>query len=410
MYITLKENVYLVKGKVKGCIYDFNTGNMYQLDKNVVNLLDNVINKKEEEITAIDEREIVREFTENELMQYSEQICENDIKQLTDKPSSIEFAWIEVTTKCNLYCIHCYDSSSPHEAELMNFDQFEKVHKFIVDNSIRKIQFIGGEPLILGDLLKEMIRSIRKDVDFLEVFTNATLLTDEWADFFAENKVHIAASVYSYIAEQHDKVTTVKGAHARTNAGLKKLADRKVPFRVCNVLMNGIEIGKCNTDLYTINTKKDVVRMVGRANFHLLSKELIQRRLITEQTFSVPLNRKMSEKLVNGHNCFGHKVYISATGEAFPCVMERRWSYGNIYDNYTGTIERVGHGDIPIAKDKIESCKDCEFRYACFDCRPNSLGRELSEKPWYCTYEPESGEWCDSEEYINELIEQYSVK
>ena len=163
MYITLKENVYLVKGKVKGCIYDFNTGNMYQLDKNVVNLLDNVINKKEEEITAIDEREIVREFTENELMQYSEQICENDIKQLTDKPSSIEFAWIEVTTKCNLYCIHCYDSSSPHEAELMNFDQFEKVHKFIVDNSIRKIQFIGGEPLILGDLLKEMIRSIRKD-------------------------------------------------------------------------------------------------------------------------------------------------------------------------------------------------------------------------------------------------------
>ena len=77
----------------------------------------------------------------------------------------------------------------------MNFDQFEKVHKFIVDNSIRKIQFIGGEPLILGDLLKEMIRSIRKDVDFLEVFTNATLLTDEWADFFAENKVHIAASV-----------------------------------------------------------------------------------------------------------------------------------------------------------------------------------------------------------------------
>lgn len=205
MYITLKENVYLVKGKVKGCIYDFNTGNMYQLDKNVVNLLDNVINKKEEEITAIDEREIVREFTENELMQYSEQICENDIKQLTDKPSSIEFAWIEVTTKCNLYCIHCYDSSSPHEAELMNFDQFEKVHKFIVDNSIRKIQFIGGEPLILGDLLKEMIRSIRKDVDFLEVFTNATLLTDEWADFFAENKVHIAASVYSYIAEQHDK-------------------------------------------------------------------------------------------------------------------------------------------------------------------------------------------------------------
>ena len=77
MYITLKENVYLVKGKVKGCIYDFNTGNMYQLDKNVVNLLDNVINKKEEEITAIDEREIVREFTENELMQYSEQICEN---------------------------------------------------------------------------------------------------------------------------------------------------------------------------------------------------------------------------------------------------------------------------------------------------------------------------------------------
>ena len=50
-----------------------------------------------------------------------------------------------------------------------------------------------------------------------------------------------------------------------------------------------------------------------------------------------------------------------------------------------------------LSKDKIEICKDCEFRYACKDCRP--LGKSLDGNLWgkyaYCTYNPYIGRWQD---------------
>ena len=56
-----------------------------------------------------------------------------------------------------------------------------------------------------------------------------------------------------------------------------------------------------------------------------------------------------------------------------------------------------------FTKDKIEECSECEYRYACFDCRPNSLSRKISEKPWYCTYNPLTGNWEDIDGFILNL-------
>ena len=409
MFIFLKSNVFFVRGAVKGCLYDFNTRNLYHLEADVVRMISNVLGKRYDELQELEEKELVKEFIENDLMILSNIMITNDIKKLITEKDSVDFAWIEVTTKCNLYCIHCYDSASPHEISVMSEKDFEKVHKFIKDCSIKRVQFIGGEPLLVGETLKTMIRLIRKDVDFLEVFTNATLLTDSWASFFSEYNVHVAVSVYSYIDIEHDKVTTVKGSHEKTNRGIEKLAYYRVPYRVCNVLMKGVEIGSQNTDLYTINSKKDIVRMSGRANFGLLSKELLKKRIITENTFSVPLNPKLSSRLLQGHNCFGHKVYISATGEVFPCVMERRWTYGNLIYAYEDTIHKVVDGYIAVRKEDINSCKRCEFRYTCFDCRPNSLEENLKVKPWYCSYLPEEGRWENLDSFIAVLIQQNTL-
>ena len=58
-------------------------------------------------------------------------------------------------------------------------------------------------------------------------------------------------------------------------------------------------------------------------------------------------------------------------------------------------------------KDKIEECKECEFRYCCFDCRPDSNGKEINEKPWYCTYYPKEGRWeKDISKFIADLRER----
>ena len=81
--------------------------------------------------------------------------------------------------------------------------------------------------------------------------------------------------------------------------------------------------------------------------------------------------------------------------------MERRISHGSLKKQ---TLKEVLNNDIlNIQKDKIEGCKDCEFRYCCFDCRPNSLGKDVLSKPWYCTYNPHNGEWEDIDDFIKHL-------
>ena len=71
--------------------------------------------------------------------------------------------------------------------------------------------------------------------------------------------------------------------------------------------------------------------------------------------------------------------------------MERRLCHGNLKG---ATLQELLNPNIlNYSKDEVNSCKDCEYRYVCRDCRPDSLTGEVSEKPWYCTYDPYTGQW-----------------
>lgn len=50
--------------------------------------------------------------------------------------------------------------------------------------------------------------------------------------------------------------------------------DNGVPYAVKNVLMNGVSLGERNTDMYTLNPMKDVVRLIDRASASLLTRKL----------------------------------------------------------------------------------------------------------------------------------------
>lgn len=79
--------------------------------------------------------------------------------------------------------------------------------------------------------------------------------------------------------------------------------------------------------------------------------------------------------------------------------MERRIKHGTLAkDDF-----QLNNNIRKFTKDKIKECSECEYRYACFDCRPNSLSKKLNEKPWYCTYQPLTGMWENIDEFISNL-------
>lgn len=103
------------------------------------------------------------------------------------------------------------------------------------------------------------------------------------------------------------------------------------------------------------------------------------------------------------HFCFGQRIYIDVFLDVYPCVMERRLLHGSLKDHELSEIIDA-EGICKLRKDDVDECKFCEYRYACFDCRPNAKERGFHDKPWNCTYSPCEGVWIDRESFINSLL------
>jgi radical SAM protein with 4Fe4S-binding SPASM domain len=93
--------------------------------------------------------------------------------------------------------------------------------------------------------------------------------------------------------------------------------------------------------------------------------------------------------------CLGHQVAIDTNGEIKACL----WLddiIGNIHGDNPKDLIIAGKFDKywEIAMEKIETCKDCEMRFTCDDCRVLTLKKtgNLYAKPGHCHYDPYTGE------------------
>lgn len=407
MFYALNDDVYMVKGNKRGCIYDFNTSKLYSVNEALTHEID-LVNNGEVLLGSVDEELEIAfdDLIEKKILILSEEPIKRQIEEIKAEISKPSFAWIEITNKCNLRCIHCYNESDAHKDLVMSLDDYKLVVDYLLELGINKMQIIGGEPFWDRQILRSMLDYTIKKFTFIEIFTNGTLITEEWFDFLAENNIHIALSVYSYQEEMHDRVTGYKGMWQKTNKTIDALKKHNIEYRVCNVLMKDIEVGTSTTDLYHISENKDVVRMSGRANFSLLSDELLKKKIITKKSFSAPIKKSLVSRLISGHNCFQKNIYISADMKIFPCVMERRMKHCEISANNKIILDESIRS---LNKDQVNECCQCEYRYACFDCRPDSLSGDLYEKPWFCTYKPLLGEWENEDDFIVNLRKKWET-
>ena len=394
----LAQNVYFVEGKCKAAFYDLNVGKLYHVSAEGKALVNQVLSGAAN--LSGQERKFVGQLEHCGLL-VATPSGKHDISELRIN-TKVMFAWLEITTSCNLKCRHCYDEASFGKGASLSYEFYCHIIDELVANGIRNIQFIGGEPFMLGKEIFPYLDYAVGKFERIEIFTNGTLVRREWLSYFKKHHIRFALSVYSYQSFEHEKVTGVADSWVRTNQTIQWLHDAGISYRVCNVRMKNVELGEKATSLYRLHEKKDVVRLTGRANLGLLSKKLLAYRLITKETFSRPLDRQQMVRIVSGHNCFSTRVYIGVDGTVYPCVMERRKNYGNLNNQPLKVL--LEHRLKALTKDRIKGCQDCEFRYACFDCRPDSAGRGLLDKPWYCTYEPSLGIWREAESFMDEVL------
>ncbi|HET6764280.1 MAG TPA: grasp-with-spasm system SPASM domain peptide maturase [Longimicrobiaceae bacterium] len=95
------------------------------------------------------------------------------------------------------------------------------------------------------------------------------------------------------------------------------------------------------------------------------------------------------------NSCLNRKISVDATGEIRNCPSLPR-SYGNAAEtSLVSALMRAEFRELwEVNKDQVETCRDCEFRYICTDCR--AFVRDPADrfaKPSKCTYDPYTARW-----------------
>ena len=95
------------------------------------------------------------------------------------------------------------------------------------------------------------------------------------------------------------------------------------------------------------------------------------------------------------NNCLNRKLTISKDGLVTNCSQMSQ-SFGHIASVKLRDVVTSPEFQAPwsITKDQVDVCRDCEYRYACIDCRAiTKSSTRPNPKPKRCTYNPYTGEW-----------------
>ncbi len=411
----LNSTSILVKGAKRDAIYDLSSGNVYSIDDQSVAILESS-QFDEPETEVISYLSKLQSLGLGSFVDNNHQISQID---LSLKHHHLDFAWLEVTPQCNLRCIHCYtgsncDNLSAKPKDSMTTEQWQKILRDLISLDCKKIQFIGGEPLLFGkDLFALIAKAKGLGFEFIELYTNATLLTDEDIDFLSEHDVCVATSIYADNAIIHNRITQQQGSFDKTVNAVKKMRARQIKVRSAMVVSRYNESVISETTEFMNNLcgcrldhSYDIARPVGRGAQDILSDKLRAMRLQNRPSFSKVTKDKFIQRL-HYNSCWPGKICITSNGDVIPCIMARNEIAGNITRDSLNDIIQNGIREYwRLSKDKIAICKDCEYRYACNDCRPLVRGEtdNLYAKSPDCLYNPYTGEWDKVKEVIDEQL------
>lgn len=144
------------------------------------------------------------------------------------KPISMS---IDITNKCNLRCIHCFNrSGNDLTRDELTDDEFLSIIKDMAKIKAFSFCFCGGEPMTRFDLLEKSVK-ILKDAGTanVNVVSNGILITDEKVKRLKKAGIDmVQISVDGATKEHHERVRGVDGAYEGAINALELLEKNKV--------------------------------------------------------------------------------------------------------------------------------------------------------------------------------------
>ncbi|MCI7443434.1 MAG: thioether cross-link-forming SCIFF peptide maturase [Clostridium sp.] len=407
-------------------VLDVNTGAVHIVDELVYDILDD--DKLKEKVDVInelkgkyDEEEIseaydeIQELVKEEVL-YSPDQYEEIAHSSMDDRDYIKAVCLNIIHGCNLRCKYCFADEGEYHGNkgVMSVETAKKAIDYVIKRSgPRKnieIDLFGGEPTLIMDTIKEIIKYAReneakwnKNIRFT-MTTNATLLNDEMMEFMDKEMGNIILSLDGR-KEVNDKVRIKpdgSGSYDDILPNIKKMISKRTKGKTYYVRGT---FTRDNVDFY-----EDVVSMLNEGfreisiepvvleeghplaireedlpeifdNYDKLYNEMARRKRegkdeFTFYHFNIDLQGgPCVYKRISGCGSGFEYVAITPQGDVYPChqfVGKEEYKLGSIFDDtYDAELGKKFKKAHIYNKPK---CRECWARFYCSGgCQANNV-------------------------------------
>ncbi len=150
-------------------------------------------------------------------------------------PLAMQF---ELTSNCNVRCKHCYNNSGAdgYVCDAMTPEAWLSFAKYFVKNGgIFQCIISGGEPLLLGDSLFDLMDILHEDGTFFHVISNCYLMTQEKVRKFSKYRYKwFQVSIDGATPERHDEFRQKAGSWQRATQAAFWLSKEGIPLTIAH--------------------------------------------------------------------------------------------------------------------------------------------------------------------------------
>lgn len=304
-----------------------------------------------------------------------EEVKDSNIKQIAKENGTPYSAIIEIITKCNFNCEHCY---IPEHTEEMAYVKILNIVNQLYDIGVFEITLTGGE-IVLHSSFMDIVRYIRKKGIRLILMSNVSMLSEKHIKEIAELHVNsISTTLFSLNERTNDLITGKKQSKdiVIQKVLLLKQYGVKVDIKVPIMKKNYEDY----TDILDFCKKNGIeisysVAITARTNG---DRKPLEFGLCQEQ-----LNHFMEEndkKSKNSYKRYENEEYlcsavatnisIDVCGNVSPC-NSFPYIYGNVFKNSLYDIwyilpERQRLKE--IKKGDCKQCIECSLNQKCTRC------------------------------------------
>jgi radical SAM protein with 4Fe4S-binding SPASM domain len=221
---------------------------------------------------------------------------------------------LDITSKCNLSCKHCFIGERGYKDEL-NTKEIQNLLLTLKDMGTYQVYIMGGEPFCREDIM-EIIEFIKSLNMTLSVNTNATLIKKEHCKKLSKmlnnDTDWIQISLDGAKSQTHDFIRNSNVFNIVID-NIKMMAQYNIPIRV-NTVVTNINIDELS-DIYKLCTQIGVQRI----NFNPLYP------FKRETLFVTPSNKdyiKAFEKVLEVHEKLNKPIFIQQDPICIPYTVE----------------------------------------------------------------------------------------